>query len=377
MMDVSLGRALALSTVPLLLAIGVGSASAEPTSGNPPPPKVFEAQSASFVSAKTGFVLGTRNCSRLPCTALLEKTNDGGATWTSVPAPAVSLVPRFTASPASAVSSVRFENASDGWLFGPSLWATANGGKHWHKVTAVPGQIVDLAVSDGEVYVSAEPARGGLNQARLYESRVGSSIWRRVPKVAPLNLLTAFGKSVWAGSANGVTPGLWTSRDSGRHWSKLSFRCPRIALSASAVAAASRSDVAIACSDQGYPQPGLSVKEVFTSTDGGRAFHLAGKPGKVPEAGQVYGLAMPPGNPKRITLNAASGASYLYQSANGGKTWTTLAYYDGGLGFNDLAYASATTGYVIHFMGTPVIAYSDGLMKTTNAGRSWKNVTIP
>jgi hypothetical protein len=48
----------------------------------------------------------------------------------------------------------------------------------------------------------------------------------------------------------------------------------------------------------------------------------------------------------------------------------------GGLGFDDLAYASAGTGYVIHFMGSPVIVYSDGLMKTTNAGGTWKNVTI-
>ena len=285
----------------------------------------------------------------------------------------MSLVPRFTTSPTSAVSSVRFENANDGWLLAPGLWATTNGGKKWHRVKAVAGEIIDLVVSDGEVYASAEPATGGLDQARLYESRVGSSKWTRVRKVTPQNLLTVFGHSVWAGSANGVTPGLWTSTDRGRRWSRLSFHCPKIALSASAVAAASTSDVAIACSDQGYPQPGLSVKEVFTSKNGGRTFHLAGEP---PEAGQVYGLAMPPGKPRVITLNAASGASYLYQSANGGKTWQAHVYYDGGLGFNDLAYASATTGYVIHFMGSPVIAYSDGLMKTTNAGRTWKNVTI-
>ena len=373
-MNVSFGRLMALAAVPVLLAVGASSAAAAPATGSPPPPAGFEAQSVSFVSARIGFVLGTRDCSTLPCTALLEKTVNGGTTWSPVSAPAVSLVPRFTTSPASAVSSVRFENANDGWLLGPGLWVTANGGKKWHRVKAVPGEIIDLAVSDGEVYVSAEPATGGLDQARLYESRVGTSKWTRVPKVTPQNLLTVFGHAVWAGSANGVAPGLWTSTDGGRRWSKLAFKCPKVALSASAVAAASASDVAIACSDQGYPQPGLSVKEVFTSRNGGRTFHLVGRP---PEAGQVYGLAMPMGKPRLITLNAASGASYLYQSANGGKTWRTHVYYDGGLGFRDLAYVSATTGYVIHFMGSPVIGYSDGLMKTTNAGRSWKNVTIP
>jgi photosystem II stability/assembly factor-like uncharacterized protein len=369
----AMGRAMALAVIPALVALGASSASAAPASGNPTPPKVFEAQSVSFVSARTGFVLGARHCSRLPCRALLEKTVNGGLTWTSVPAPAVSLVPHFTTSPTSAVSSVRFQNASDGWLLAPSLWATTNGGKRWHRVTAVPGEIIDLAVSDGEVYVSTEPSNGGFDQARLYESRVGSSKWTLVPRVTPQDLLTVSGHSVWAGSANGVTPGLWRSTDSGAHWSKLSFHCPRTALSASAVAAASTSDVAIVCSDQGYPQPGFSIKEVFTSANAGRTFHLVSEP---PEPGQVYGLAMPPGDPQAITLNAASGASYLYQSANGGKTWKTNVYSDGGLGFNDLAYASASTGYVIHFGGSPVIAYGKGLMKTTNAGRTWKDVTI-
>lgn len=373
-MNVPFGRAMALAAVPLLVLVGAGSASAQPAGGNPPPPKVFEAQSASFVSARTGYVLGSRHCSRLPCPARLVKTINGGTSWTSVRVPAVSLVPRFTSSPTSAVSSVRFGNASDGWLLGPSLWATTTGGQRWHRVKAVPGQIIDLAASGGEVYVAAKPASGGLNQARLYESPVGSSTWKLVPKVAPQNLLTVSGHSVWAGSANGATPGLWRSTDSGRHWSRLSFHCPRTAISASAVAAASKSDVAIACSDQGYPQPGYSVKEVFTSSNGGRTFHLAGRP---PELGEVYGLAMPPGNPHVITLNAASGAGFLYQSLNGGKSWKTHEYYDGGLGFNDLAYASATTGYVIHFLGSPVIAYSKGLMKTTNAGKSWASVSIP
>jgi photosystem II stability/assembly factor-like uncharacterized protein len=86
---------------------------------------------------------------------------------------------------------------------------------------------------------------------------------------------------------------------------------------------------------------------------------------------------MPPGNPQVITLTATSGASYLYRSADSGKTWKMATYFDGGLGFRDLAYAAATTGYLIHFSGGPVIAYGKGLMKTTNAGANWKAIPIP
>ena len=373
-MKMSFSRVMAMAALPmLLLALGAGSASAQPASGNPPPPKGFEADSASFVSARTGFVLGARGCSELPCKARLEKTVNGGKKWTSLPAPAVSLVPTYTPSPASAVSAVRFENARDGWLFGPALWATTDGGKKWHRMS-LPGDVIALAASDGVAFAASEPVNGGLNQARLYESQVGTTKWTVVRGITPQNALTVFGHSVWAGIASGADGNLWTSTDSGRHWSMLSFRCPSNTISASAVAAASPANVAIGCSDQGDPQPGQSIKKVFASADGGRTFHLVGSP---PRAGQIGTLAMPQGHPRVITMSAASGATYLYRSVNGGKTWSGTVYLDGGLDVRDLAYVSSTTGYVVHFSGGPVIAYGQGLLKTSNAGATWKAVPIP
>ena len=372
-MKMTFSRVMAAAVPILLLALGAGSASAQPATGNPPPPKGFEADSASFVSAQAGFVLGARGCSRLPCKARLEKTVNGGRTWTSVPVPAVSLVPTYTTSPASAVSAVRFENANDGWLLGPALWATTDGGQQWHRMS-LPGEVITLAASDGVAFAVSEPANGGLNQARLYESRVGTAKWTLVPHLAPQNGLTVFGHSVWAGVASGADGSLWRSTDSGKHWSALSFRCPASTVSASAVAAASTADVAIGCSDQGYPQPGQSIKKVYTSANGGRTFHLAGR---APIAGQVRTLAMPPGRPRLITMSAASGATYLYRSVNGGQTWPGgTVYLDGGLDTRDLAYVSRTTGYVVHFSGGPVIAYGLGLLKTSNAGATWKAVPI-
>lgn len=52
-------------------------------------------------------------------------------------------------------------------------------------------------------------------------------------------------------------------------------------------------------------------------------------------------------------------------------------YLDGGLNVRDLAYVSASTGYAVHFSGGPVLAYGQGLLKTSNAGASWKAVPIP
>jgi len=369
-MRVSFGRAVVLAAVPAVLAVlGVGSAAAQPASGNPPPPTGFEADSASFVSAQTGFVLGTSGCSRLPCKAQLRMTVNGGKTWITVPPPPVSLVPPFTAPPLSNVSTVRFSSASDGWAFNPGLWATTNGGRRWQRVS-LPGEVIALAASDGVVFAATEPVNGGLGQARLYRSQVGSTTWTRVAGVAPANALTVSGHSVWAG----IAPTMSASTDSGKHWSKLPFSCPPNLPDATAVAAASPANIALACTNPSSPQPGESPKAVFTSANGGRTFHLAGHPG---HPGNTGLMAMPPGHPQVITLTATSGASYLYRSADSGKTWQMATYFDGGLGFRDLAYASATTGYLIHYNGGPVIANGEGLMKTANAGANWRTVPIP
>jgi photosystem II stability/assembly factor-like uncharacterized protein len=368
-MRISLARLTALAAIPVLIALTATSAAARPASGNPPPPKGLEADSASFVTAQTGYVLGARHCSRLPCAARLSRTTNGGKTWSAVTTPAVSLVEPFSAAPASGVDTVRFASASDGWLFGPALWATTDGGAHWKRVS-IPGDVVALATGGGEAYAATEAPDGSLLAAKLYRSAVGSSKWALVRGVLPQAALTVSGHSVWAG----IAPDLWTSTDSGARWTKLSFACPRSALSASAVAAASTADVAIACSDQGYPQPGFSVKKVYTSVNGGRTFKLVGSP---PEPGQVLTLAMPPGRPKILDLAAASGASFLYRSVTGGSAWKQTTFDDGGLSFRDFAFVSASTGYLVHYNGGPVIAYGKGLMKTTNAGASWTTVPIP
>lgn len=368
-MKMPFGPAAALAALPMLFLLGAGSAAAQPASGNPPPPKGFEAASDSFVSARTGFVLGARKCSKLPCPARLEKTVNGGKTWIPVPAPAVSLVAPFTGSPKSAVATVRFENASDGWLFGPALWATTDAGQQWHQ-ESVPGEVIALAASGGVAFAAAKPAAGGLNEAQLYRSRVGSTTWTRVSGVRPAAALTVSGHSVWAG----VAPNLWASTDSGQHWAKLSFRCPSNFPDVTAIAAASTADAALVCFNPGDPQPGSSIKKIFTSTDGGHIFRANGQP---PEPGEPGTLAMPPGHPQVTTLTAVSGATFLYRSADGGKTWQTKTYFDGGLGTRDLAYVSATTGYLIHFGGGAYLAYGRGLMKTVDAGASWTTVPIP
>jgi photosystem II stability/assembly factor-like uncharacterized protein len=371
----SLRRALAFAAVPaVMVALAAGAATAASASGGPTP-KGFEADSASFISPTAGFVLGTRNCAGSPggvgtlCPAKLVKTVNGGKTWTAVPAPAVKLIEAYQTTPATAVSTVRFANASNGWLFNPGLWATHDGAKHWTRVK-LPGVVTAIAASNGVAFASVQPANGGSLQAKLYQSKVGSNTWTLVKGVAPAGWLTAVGNSAWAGEP----PAVYRTTDNGKHWAKLSFRCPSLYADSTGVGAASTANVALVCWSGGDPQPGFSKKLVFASTNGGRTFSQVGRP---PIAGAARMIAMVPGKPKLMTLTADSGASFLYQSTNGGSAWSTTELFDGGLGTRDLAYVSATTGYLVHYNGGPVFADSMGLMKTVNAGKTWTPIAIP
>jgi photosystem II stability/assembly factor-like uncharacterized protein len=65
--------------------------------------------------------------------------------------------------------------------------------------------------------------------------------------------------------------------------------------------------------------------------------------------------------------------SFLYRSANGGKTWTTATYPDGGMPWNSLAYVTRAVGWVV-VDGRPLDNGSNRLLRTADAGRSWHTI---
>ena len=90
-----------------------------------------------------------------------------------------------------------------------------------------------------------------------------------------------------------------------------------------------------------------SAKEVLLSVNGGRTEHLTGQ---APVAGDVAGFAVPPSRAAVITIAVVTpGLSYLYRSANGGKTWAEIAVsaLTGGVSFTSLSYVSPAAGWVV------------------------------
>jgi len=81
------------------------------------------------------------------------------------------------------------------------------------------------------------------------------------------------------------------------------------------------------------------------------------------------------GSTAQLVVAAASGASWLYYSPDGGTRWlTAFQRGDGGVGFNDLGFTTASDGVAVYGP-----AYRDGnpdgvpgkLLLTSDGGASW------
>lgn len=334
-------------------------------------PAGFQPASASFPSPASGFVLGGAGCQpQRDCTARLVATADGGTRWRLLTAPDVPLLNNAgnLLTQASSVSSVVFASQQDGWLYGPGLWSTRDGGAHWRQIT-LGGAVVEMAVSSGTAYAVIRPLKylssGG--PAQLFSSPAGRDAWARVGSMtAGRAVLAVSGRAAWFASASsggvGGSTYAWATAD-GVHWHQFAFRCPQAYYGLSGIAAASPSQVVFLCAGDGAM--GSMGKEVLSSSDGGRTVHLAGQ---APLRGDPYGIAVPPGQASVITLAAASGISFLDRSANGGKTWAEVSYPTGGAGWSSLSYVSPAVGWVV--LGGP--ASGDGqLLQTSDAGATW------
>ncbi len=120
----------------------------------------------------------------------------------------------------------------------------------------------------------------------------------------------------------------------------------------------------------GDPGAGSETKVVLFSSDGG--VHATATSAAPPRGGIASGIAA--ASTAVVAVPAASGASFVYRSADGGHTWATpLNQGDGGVGYFDVGFTTATQGVAVY--GNPAQGISSLLM-THDAGATWKPVTF-
>ncbi len=351
----------------------------------------FEPFRASFVSPSTGFALGTQRCSTKldtnpastpeRCSAAVMATTDAGAQWRSVPAPATILAPNQVQTFLSHghvaispfVSGIVFADARNGWLYGPALWSTHDGGMHWTRIN-LDTPVYALTVAGGSAYAMTTANSNARLRRPLLRSPVDRDDWQTVTSVtADANAATqpnaVFGSTVWV--ATGVSPTgfnaaqLWRS-SGGPTWQSVGYPCGRQGYILS-MAASSATNLVISCGPRGV---------VYSSSDGGVNMQRA--PGLMGEGGILGQIATPPGSSGVIIVSLyAEGLgpspSTILRSTDGGRSMTPTTYHDHGAGFIDLQFVSPTAGWVVH--GYPG-ASIDELMQTTDAGATFAPVAF-
>jgi photosystem II stability/assembly factor-like uncharacterized protein len=332
-----------------------------------------------FVSAATGFVIGIDSvCPAGSCVAL-ARTTDGGSSWLALPAPKAgylaSGVPGSSTVPP--VREVRFADKLDGWMYGPSLFATHDGGANWQQVN-LGGSVISLEASGGYVDALVAPCAEEAEctgPLQLYQaSTVGGSFTSVLSGPAInssgteelLSLHAPVGFADMRGT--GALPAVLYATTNLAHpsgWKAFPDPCSVVQGNFLVeFVAPDTTGLYTLCSGTGAA--GSEMKSVV-KTSGGIS-HVVGNP---PPGGDTEALAVSPSS-DTLVVAAASGASELYWSVNGGATWTTVATYsDGGAGFNDLGFTTGTQGVVIHGIPGPPAGVVSQLLMTTDGGSTW------
>jgi hypothetical protein len=341
-------------------------------------PAGFRAQSISFVSPQDGWILGVGNCGQTTCTTVLGTTNGGGV-WGVVG----TINAPLTYDRIGGVTGIRMADDLHGWAFGPSLWATADGGHTWHK-QPIPGggRMVPVLAADADgVYALVSTCR--LNQTP--SSCTPATLWKTTPdgttftktrlklraglvtntarmsmhdNVAYLIVPAETGAEVVKVTTDGTT---WKSRPD---------PCTAPDEEIADVTAVSDTEVGILCiGDPGFSQ---STKHMYKSNNTGQTDTRFGA---ISRSGIVSQLTATPGGRFLLTSWGAEG-SWIYRS-NGGGPWTEpVGLNDGGEGWNDVTMVSNSVGFVVHGPAALFPGNRAGqLAETTNRGVTWTPVS--
>jgi hypothetical protein len=258
------------------------------------------------------------------------------------------------------VTKLRFATANDGWAFGPQLWATHDGGASWHQI-AESGTVVDVEAAAGVVYATVGSA--------LLKSAVGNDAFATVAGApAGASSIVLHGKAVWLIGSGGGTSSYVVSPD-GVSWRAVANPCTD-QLGLAGVAPVTATSVYLLC--DGDAGAGSVTKAVLYSTDGG----VHGTPTTTAPARGGDSSGITAASTAVVVVPAMSGASELYRTADGGHTWTTvLQKGDGGVGYFDVGFTTATQGVAVY--GYPGRGEtSSQLLITRDAGASWAAVTF-
>jgi photosystem II stability/assembly factor-like uncharacterized protein len=353
-----------------------------PTTAKPSPaqPLTTGVESWTWVSDDHGWALVRTACGTDVCIGLRE-TVDGGHSWTSVAAPAaLDWHAQSDADTACAsrpcLSSIRFANAQVGWLFGPALFQTADGGHSWTRMSSPT--VVDLEIANGVAMriTTADRDCGGGCTFHLDRESVGTSAWQRLAAtVYGFPQLMLQGRDAYAiGIPNFAGAGetmLEYSSDEGTTWTAVPDPCPGPPEGFRTASASAAPDGVLVVLCVPVDEASASIR---VSTDHGRTF---GPRHPVPPSPRAASASIAAASQDTIAIGYSDLQHYGVAVTNdGGSTWRTP------LDHAVAATAAASLNPSIGFEDTTTARVSfntDSIWTTRDRGRTWTpdSVTPP
>lgn len=191
----------------------------------------------SWISTTEGWALAVQPCATGSC-AVLAHTTDGGAQWQALPDPPAQVqTGSADCSSIACVSELAFASPTVGYLYGPRLLMTTDGGLNWQPQLGL--QVETLTVADGYAYRVAYDSGGcpGPCNPTLQDAAIGSSVWHTLiaqlayPDRSDSAQIAASGSALLValyGSQAGPTSAqatVYRSTDGGSTWQTTSDPC--------------------------------------------------------------------------------------------------------------------------------------------------------
>ncbi len=294
----------------------------------------------SWVSGQRGWALAAVPCSGGLCPRVAA-TGDGGRTWTALPVPP-GVIQDGTADCArvACVSQIRFGTAQVGYLFGPALFQTGDGGRAWRRVPGPPVEALEPSAGTVIGVVYDHTGCPGPCTRTVQETTAGLDTWHMLLRVTPamagseavtaqvirqgpaVIYIPVYGNRA-AGA--GTQTVIFRSTDGGGSWQRLAGPCGGTGQAehdTAGLAAAPGGFLAALC----LPRAGTGPAFVLTSGDYGSSWSPPRPvPGGTPDNLSLIAAA----GPARLVVatgGVAGGGPFAYRlvvSADGGLRWST------------------------------------------------------